>query len=125
MGAPAASCNSENFVEWLADSLFRLFNTSDPAHVAPNLSCFFNLSFDMLQCFFDCVFFQVEEDTYDSDHFPVSIAVDFNPPPLLRLISPPATAVGVAFARKSTTLYTVMLLPGVCLFLWYGGACDG
>lgn len=69
-----------SFVQWLADSSFCFLNICDQTHVAPSGSC--SLS-DLLMCstdFLACVSLQVEDDPYESDHFAVSISLNFNSP---------------------------------------------
>lgn len=69
-GSPVASRASEIFVDWLVDSSFCILNSVAPMHVAPSGICSL---IDLSLCSSDLLAstsFQVEDDTYDSDHRP-------------------------------------------------------
>lgn len=79
-GSQVSSPASESFVQWLYDSPFCLINSSVPTHVASVSVCSL---IDLSLCSFDffaSTSFQIEDDTYDSDHFLNHIQVDIRPP---------------------------------------------
>lgn len=69
---------SESFAEWLSESSFCLMNSTMPTYVVPNGGC---SQIDLLLCSPDILTsstIHVEEELYDSDHFPIIISVDLH-----------------------------------------------
>lgn len=67
-------------MDWLYDSSFCLINTSVPTQVAPSgVSSLIDLSLCSSDLFASSMF-QVEDDTYDIDNFPIIIQVELWPP---------------------------------------------
>ena len=85
-GATTASKHSEDFAQWILNSEFCLLNSQTSTHVAPSgKQSIIDLSF----CSSDLLTktnFQVHEDLFDSDHFPILLTLAIHPP--LQILRP-------------------------------------
>ena len=78
-GSAVSSRSSENFVHWLSTGDYCILNTSDVTHVSPNgSSSLIDLSL-CSACIFSKMSISVDEDLYESDHFPIHLAVTIHP----------------------------------------------
>ena len=78
-GSTVSSRSSEDFLHWISTGEYCILNTSDVTHIAPNGSSFLiDLSL-CSACLFTKMPISVDENLFESDHFPIHLAVTIHP----------------------------------------------